>query len=195
LCEVKLVFIYGPPAVGKLTVATELARLTGFRLFDNHVSIDFVKSVFDFGTRRYWRLIDKFRISMFREVAKNGVNTIFTFAYDKAIDDHFVKKTIQTISNEGGRVCFVRLFCDEEELARRVNSKSRRELGKVSTKKLLAKVLKRHGLADEVPFQTSLSIDTTHLPAKKSARMIARHYKLLRYTRGAPADIVPGSFS
>ncbi len=61
----KLVFIYGPPAVGKLTVATELVKLTGFKLFDNHVSIDFVKSVFEFGTRRYWKLIEKY---LFRPV-------------------------------------------------------------------------------------------------------------------------------
>ena len=33
----KLVFIYGPPAVGKLTVAKELAALTGFKVFHNQV--------------------------------------------------------------------------------------------------------------------------------------------------------------
>jgi broad-specificity NMP kinase len=192
---VKLVFIYGPPAVGKLTVATELAKLTGFKLFDNHISIDFVKSVFEYGTRRYWKLIDKFRLLMFEEAAKQGVNTIFTFAYDKATDDPFVKKTIQTISKEGGSVFFVRLFCDEEELARRVNSKGRRKAGKISTKQLLASVLRKHGLADEVPFQISLSIDTTRIPAKESAEMISQHYKLLGHTRAEPADIVPGSFS
>jgi AAA domain len=192
---VKLVFIYGPPAVGKLTVATELAKLTGFRLFDNHVSIDFVKSVFEFGTRRYWRLTDKFRLSMFKEVAKDGIDTIFTFAYDKTVDNPFVAKTIQTVRKQGGVVCFVRLLCDEEELARRVNSKSRREMGKISTKKLLTRVLKKHGLVDEMPFQTSLSIDTTHRPAKRSAQMIVRHYRLPSHRRAAPADIVSGSFS
>ncbi len=35
-----LVYLYGPPAVGKLTVATELQRLTGFRLFHNHLTVD-----------------------------------------------------------------------------------------------------------------------------------------------------------
>jgi hypothetical protein len=192
---VKLVFIYGPPAVGKLTVATELAKLTGFKLFDNHVSIDFVKSVFEYGTRRYWKLIEKYRLSMFKEVSKHGINTIFTFVYDKATDDPFVKKTIQTISKEGGGVCFVRLFCDEEELARRVRGKGRREMGKVSTKKLLASVLKRHGLGSDMPYHTSLRIDTTGTPAKRSAAMIARHYKLLAHRRAAPTDLVPGSFS
>jgi len=192
---VKLIFIYGPPAVGKLTVATDLAKLTGFKLFDNHVSIDFVKSVFEYGTRRYWKLIEKYRLSMFKEAAKDGVNTIFTFVYDKATDDPFVRKTIQTISKEGGSVCFVQLFCDEEEIARRVRSKGRRKAGKISTKKLLASVLKRHSLGSEVPFQTSLRIDTTHMRAKKSAEIIARHYKFLDIARAAPADLVPGSFS
>src|SRR5437016_8672380 len=159
-----LVFIYGPPAVGKLTVATEVVMLTGFKLFDNHVSIYFVKYDFEFGTRRYWKLIEKYRLSMFNEAAKHGINTIFTFVYDKASDNPFVKKTIQTISREGGSVCFVRLFCDEEELARRVKGKGRREAGKVSTKRLLVSVLKKHGLGSEILFQTGLIIDTISLP-------------------------------
>jgi AAA domain len=175
---VKLVFIYGPPAVGKLTVATELAKLTAFKLFDNHVSIQFVKSVFEFGTRRFWKLTDKFRLSMFEEAAKDGRDMIFTFAYNKATDDPFIEKTINKVRKHRGRVCFVRLYCDERELARRVSSKGRREMGKIGTRKLLASVLRKHSLGYEVPFQSSLSIDTTHLPAKKSAMIIARHYKI-----------------
>jgi tRNA uridine 5-carbamoylmethylation protein Kti12 len=31
----KLIFLYGPPAVGKLTVAQELVTLTGYKLFHN----------------------------------------------------------------------------------------------------------------------------------------------------------------
>jgi len=60
----KLVFIYGPPASGKLTVARELSKLTGFKLFDNHVSIRFVESLFDFGTRPFLRLTGKYRMEM-----------------------------------------------------------------------------------------------------------------------------------
>jgi replication-associated recombination protein RarA len=32
-----LVISYDAPGVGQLTVATALARLTGYRLFDNHI--------------------------------------------------------------------------------------------------------------------------------------------------------------
>src|SRR5207237_8279286 len=171
------------------TVATELVKLTGFKLFDNHVSIDFVKSVFEFGTRRYWKLIEKYRLSMFNEAAKHGINTIFTFVYDKASDNPFVKKTIQTISREGGSVCFVRLFCDEEELARRVKGKGRREAGKVSTKRLLGRVLKRHGLGFGILFQTWLGIHTTRLPTKKYSKKIGGRYKARNGRRAAPDGI------
>ena len=33
----KHLFLYGAPAVGKLTVAKELADLTGYKLFHNHL--------------------------------------------------------------------------------------------------------------------------------------------------------------
>jgi len=46
----RLVFIYGPPAVGKFTVARELAKRTGYRNFHNRVSIDFATQIFDFET-------------------------------------------------------------------------------------------------------------------------------------------------
>ena len=53
-----LLIIYGAPAAGKLTIATEIARRTGFKLFHNHVSIDCVKPVFDFGTRPFLTMIE-----------------------------------------------------------------------------------------------------------------------------------------
>ena len=46
----KVVFVYGPPAVGKLTVASLLAERTGFKLSHNHAIIDAVVPLFDYGT-------------------------------------------------------------------------------------------------------------------------------------------------
>jgi hypothetical protein len=34
-----LVFLYGPPAAGKFTVGRELAAITGFGLFHNHLTL------------------------------------------------------------------------------------------------------------------------------------------------------------
>ena len=134
----RLVFIYGPPASGKLTVGTELAKLTGFKLFHNHVSIQFVQSIFDFGTKTFWRLTGKYRLEMIEEAAKEGIDTIFTFVYSKGEDDKFVRRVLQKVRSNGGQVYLVRLYCDRKELVRRVKSSQRRRMGKVGTEKMLS---------------------------------------------------------
>ncbi len=53
-----LAFIYGAPAVGKLTMARAVAALTGFRVFHNHVAFDFAESIFDFPSPRPLRALD-----------------------------------------------------------------------------------------------------------------------------------------
>jgi tRNA uridine 5-carbamoylmethylation protein Kti12 len=174
----RLVFIYGPPASGKLTVAKELAKLTGFRLFHNHISIEFVQSLFDFGSKPFWRLTDKYRTEMIEEAAKEGVDTIFTFVYGKTTDDLFVKSVLRKVKAHGGKVCFVRLQCEKDELERRVTRKTRKSLGKITTKRLLNHVFKKFDLDSEIPFEPSLTIDTETLSPRAAAKTIAQHYSL-----------------
>jgi hypothetical protein len=174
----KLIFIYGPPAVGKLTVATELARMTGFKLYHNHVSVDFVKSVFEFGTPVFWRLVDKFRREILEQAAKEGVDTIFTFVYARDVDDEFVKDIVKRVESHQGKVRFVRLYCDRDELLRRVGAGSRKKLSKLTTKSGLNRMFRRFDLNAEVPTSRSLSIDTTNRAPRSVAEEIAAHYKL-----------------
>lgn len=61
----KLVILFGPPAVGKMTVGYELERLTGLRLFHNHMTIDLVLGFFEFGTPPFQRLVSEFRTRIF----------------------------------------------------------------------------------------------------------------------------------
>lgn len=46
-----LIMITGPQAVGKMTVEQELAKLTNFKLFHNHMSIDLVNNFFSYSTK------------------------------------------------------------------------------------------------------------------------------------------------
>ena len=173
----KLVFIYGPSASGKLTVATELAKLTGFNLFDNHVSIQFVRSNFEFGTKTFWRLTGKYRLEMLEEAAKEGIDVIFTFVYSRGEDDRFVKHVVRMIRSHG-QVCFVRLYCERKELVRRVKANQRRRMGKVSSEKILIDLFRRHSLNSGIPFHSSLSIDTAYRNPGNVARSIARRHRL-----------------
>ncbi len=45
-----LIFIFGPPAVGKMTVGQELAKITDYKLFYNHMTIDLITPFFRFGS-------------------------------------------------------------------------------------------------------------------------------------------------
>jgi cytidylate kinase len=56
---VKLIVIYGPSAAGKHTVGRQLAKLTGYKFFYNHLTVDVVRALFDDDDRR--RLDDPVR--------------------------------------------------------------------------------------------------------------------------------------
>lgn len=46
----RLLFLHGPPATGKYTVGRELAALTGWELYHNHLVVDEVLARHAFGT-------------------------------------------------------------------------------------------------------------------------------------------------
>ena len=46
----RLVFVYGPPGVGKLTVARELAGRTGFKLLPNHLTANLASALYPHGS-------------------------------------------------------------------------------------------------------------------------------------------------
>ena len=67
----KLIVIYGPPAAGKLTVSKELSRITGYKVFHNHLAIDFIDSVLDRSNAKFWELLDRYRIGLIEAASHN----------------------------------------------------------------------------------------------------------------------------
>jgi hypothetical protein len=63
-----LLFIVGPPAVGKMTVGEAIAARTGLRVFHNHLAIEPVLRLFPYGTPPFGRLVDRFRRDLIEEV-------------------------------------------------------------------------------------------------------------------------------
>ena len=113
----RLIFIYGLPATGKLTVAQELAKLTGYKLFHNHMVVDLLLSSLEFGSAQFVRLREKIWLGVFREASRAQVpGLIFTFNPEKTVRAGFVEQAVATVVNDGGRVDFVELVCPLVEL-------------------------------------------------------------------------------
>lgn len=173
-----LVFIYGPPGVGKLSVAKELARLTGYKLFDNHVSIRCADSVFEFGTKPFLRIVGTIRDVVFEEAAANGVSLVFTYVYSHPQDAPHVERTCGLFEARGGRALLVRLFCAPEALEQRLPRAGRAEAGKLASLETFRELSKTHDLFSPVPGRESLEVDNTALAPEEVAGLIASHYHL-----------------
>jgi len=99
----KLIFLYGAPAVGKLTVAQELARLTGYRLFHNHLTVDLVSSLFPFGSEPFVQLREKIWLAAFAQAARQNVSLIFTFNPERSVRERFIQDTIDVVARKTAR--------------------------------------------------------------------------------------------
>jgi hypothetical protein len=166
-----LLFLHGPPAVGKLTVAKELAELTGFKLFHNHLTVDLVCSVFPFGSESFIKLREEIWLGVFREAADRDVSLIFTFAPETTVRPQFIQNAIDVVESAGGKVVFVELACNEAELEERMVDPSRRTFGKLSSTEEY-RALKERGVFQFPALPAELSIDTTHSSAEATAQKI-----------------------
>ena len=66
----KLILPYGPPGVGKMTIAKELAAITGYTLFHNHMLLNALSDIFGFDHPVRKKLEKEFRLRVIRHVLK-----------------------------------------------------------------------------------------------------------------------------
>ncbi|KRF16226.1 AAA family ATPase [Nocardioides sp. Soil796] len=123
-----LVVLFGPPAAGKMTVGQELARRTGYKLFHNHMSIEPVLDVFDFGTPSFNRLTRQLRADVIKESVVAGLpGLIFTLvlALDLDEDTSGVADLVAPVVDAGERVDFVELVAPLEICLAREGTENR----------------------------------------------------------------------
>lgn len=185
----KLIIIFGPPAVGKMTVGKALSRLTNLKLFHNHMSIELVHNFFDFGHPQFRKLDKEIRFSIFREVAKSNLDgLIFTFvwAIDQTADRDYIDSIISIFRRENSVIYFVELKASKSE--RLVRNRGADRLAEKATKRdvkrseeNLLETDKNYRLNTEAGDLTDLSIlkiDNTELSAEEVAHKIKNHYQL-----------------
>jgi hypothetical protein len=112
-----LLVIFGPAAVGKMTVGREVARRTGYKLFHNHMTVEPVLELFEFGSPPFERLVSEFRTRVIEEAAGSDLpGLVFTFvwALDDPGDKELVDGYVDIVESRGGTVRYVELYAPQE---------------------------------------------------------------------------------
>jgi len=173
----KLFFLYGLPGTGKLTIARELAELTGIKLFHNHLTVDLLLSVFEFGSAPFVELRERIWLSVFEEAAALPA-MIFTFNPENSVRQSFIQKTVETIESRRGEVFFVEVVCDPAELDRRMDTPERRNHKKLVSLELFRK-LQTEGVFDSPKMpRPHLTLNSTRTSPHENAQMIAARFSL-----------------
>jgi len=178
---VKLIVIYGPSAAGKHTVGRQLAKLTGYKFFYNHLTVDVVRAVFaDDDLRRHDLLCD-LRLRVIQEAVRYDLDMIFTVAYtfDKP-SQIFMQDIINSVTVKGNSIHFVRLCPPEATLFERIGNESRRRLRKPIDREGLRGRLddKERNLRGTIDYPSHINLDTSQLTPLQSARRIIKEFKL-----------------
>lgn len=173
-----LIFLHGPIASGKLTIARELAQMTGLRVFHNHLTVDLLTAVFDFGSKPFMVLREQIWLNVFSEAAKNNTSLIFTFAPEQSVSPSFIEHTIDAVESAGGRVHFVALTCSVEELERRLTSASRATFGKINSVDQFRELNQSGAFAYPKLPDSGLSIDTNQMTPREAASKIRGFFSL-----------------
>jgi hypothetical protein len=174
----KLLFLHGAPATGKLTVAKALLGMVPGRLFDNHAAIDLARTIFDFGAPGFWDLVHTVRYAAFDAAAEHGAALVVTtFCYAEPDDRAQYEKFERIMHRHGGELLPVFLHCSREETARRVGNPDRVERRKMTSEKSLNRYLDDYNFSP-VPRSDCLKLDTEVRSAAATAQEIMRHFGL-----------------
>lgn len=180
----KLLFLFGNSAVGKMTVGQELAKITPLRLFHNHMMIEPVLEVFgDFRGD----VIQKLRGVILEEFGKSeNYGLIFTYmmAFDMPSEYEYLQRVKDTLGVSEEDVYYAELIAPQNIRLER-NRTENRLLHKASKRDLdasdrrLIRDDENHrmeSLPGEIPSPNYIRIDNSHLSPADAANRIKERF-------------------
>ncbi len=180
----KHVLIVGDSAVGKMTVGQELVKLTGFKLFYNHMVIEPILDIFGgFNCKAIYRMTTV----VYEEFAKTenaGLVSTFMWDFDWRPDWELINHVYDVFEAAGGETFIVELTAPqavrlernatENRLARKPSKRNIEESNKwLKWDDENGRYTSREG---EIPFKNYLRIDNTDISAARAAVMIKEHF-------------------
>ncbi|MDH3492657.1 MAG: AAA family ATPase [Acidobacteriota bacterium] len=172
-----VVFLYGRPATGKYTIGKLVAKKLDIPLFHNHLTVDLVGSLFEFGTPEFVEMREKIWLDAFKVASQSGQSLVFTFNPENTVEQNTIDEMRFAIEGSGGRLIFVELTCDESEIEDRLGEESRGGFGKLTDIGLYRKLSAERVFDSPVMPEPLLSVDTSSVNASESAELIVEAVK------------------
>ena len=176
----EVIFLHGPPAVGKLTIAKALHARIPARLSDNHAAIDLAKTVIDFGAPGFWDLIHKLRLDLLEAAAASDTPYFLTTACYHTGDEGIIHDWQTVMDRYGATFLPVHLVCTPQAQAQRVVQSDRTARGKLDQITGLDHYMAKNDYAP-LARDNCLRLDTTSLSPSASAEHIIDHFNLTRH--------------
>ena len=168
----KLLFLHGPPAAGKYTIARHVADATGLPLFHNHLVVDAVAAVFPFGSPGFVALRERFWLDMIRAAVAENRSLIFTFQPEPSVSPGFAELVARLVTDAGGQCLFVALCLDLAGQRARIANADRGKFGKLRDVALLEQLHADFAACEAAMPASALEIDTAQVtPAEAAVRI------------------------
>lgn len=182
--SLKLLFIIGNGAVGKMTVGQELMKRTRLRLFHNHMGIELVLEVLG---RFDAKMVNDVREAVFKNyAASDNYGLIFTYmwAFDMQEDWDYIEHVKEIFAPYGTEFYYVELIASQEvrlarnETENRLKNKASKRDIQVSSSRLLQedgryRLVSREG---EIPFENYFRLDNTEISPERAAEIIQERF-------------------
>jgi len=183
---VKLLFLIGDAAVGKMTVGQELMKITDLRLFHNHMTIEPVIEIF--GQFR-GKTIQRLREVVFEDFAASDCyGMIFTimWAFDMQSDWDYVAHVNDIFKQHNANIYYAELVAPQEVRLQRnatenrlKHKPSKRDI-EISNQRLLMDDNKHRCVSNdgEVTFENYIKINNSDIPPHVVAKIIKERFLL-----------------
>jgi|GEM_PF-4779610 len=169
--------IYGPPAVGKQTVAELLAKSSGAPIIDNAGIIDLIQPLIGHNNPEFAPVVYSLQLQIINDAMRFGKHDLivtFTFSASAKADVAFLQTLLEAGERHNVTVYLIHLTAKKRALLERVAQPDRTATRKLSDPKILEAMLQQYDMENPYPYQTSTTINTTHLLPQEVADQIRR---------------------
>ena len=181
-----LIILIGAGAVGKMTVGQELMKITDYRLFHNHMTIEPVVEIFG---KYEGAVVNKLRddiFDAFMNTKYTGMIFTYMWAFDLQSDWDYVDYLTKKFEATGGTVYYVELVADRavrierNKTENRLKNKASKRDIVLSQDRMIKEETKYRlvSLDGEINFKNYIKIDNTNLEPAEVAAMIKKHFNL-----------------